>query len=388
MEVLFYRYNSICEPDIIAILRRLGHAVSEITEEMTNKSIGAKAQMDLVAQALKKKPCQAVFSINFFPIVSEVCNIFHIPYVCWVVDCPVMELYSHSIRNPWNRIFLFDYAMYEEFHPQNPQGIFYLPLGADYGRLDSLLADATEADREKYSADVSFVGSLYTEKCPYNRLKGDSYLKGYLDGVIEAQLKIYGYNFLEDCITDSILEEFKKQVPFYQFPERAEHNDRAAMAHLYLGNKVTEQERLRLLGRVSEEFSLDLYTASDFSPLPHAHYRGLAKTTTEMPKVFLFSKINLNFTSKPIRSGLPLRIWDILGAGGFLLTIFQSEIPEYFEVGKDLEAFASEEELVEKIRYYLAHNEEREEIARNGYQKAKEQYSLETRVRQMLGCLC
>lgn len=115
MEVLFYRYNSICEPDIIAILRRLGHAVSEITEEMTNKSIGAKAQMDLVAQALKKKPCQAVFSINFFPIVSEVCNIFHIPYVCWVVDCPVMELYSHSIRNPWNRIFLFDYAMYEEF---------------------------------------------------------------------------------------------------------------------------------------------------------------------------------------------------------------------------------------------------------------------------------
>ncbi len=388
MEVLFYRYNSICEPDIIAILRRLGHAVSEITEEMTNKSIGAKAQMDLVAQALKKKPCQAVFSINFFPIVSEVCNIFHIPYACWVVDCPVMELYSHSIRNPWNRIFLFDYAMYEEFHPQNPQGIFYLPLGADYGRLDSLLADATEADREKYSADVSFVGSLYTEKCPYNRLKGDSYLKGYLDGVIEAQLKIYGYNFLEDCITDSILEEFKKQVPFYQFPERAEHNDRAAMAHLYLGNKVTEQERLRLLGRVSEEFSLDLYTASDFSPLPHAHYRGLAKTTTEMPKVFLFSKINLNFTSKPIRSGLPLRIWDILGAGGFLLTNFQSEIPEYFEVGKDLEAFASEEELVEKIRYYLAHNEEREEIARNGYQKAKEQYSLETRVRQMLGCLC
>lgn len=388
MEVLFYRYNSICEPDIIAILRRLGHAVSEITEEMTNKSIGAKAQMDLVAQALKKKPCQAVFSINFFPVVSEVCNIFHIPYICWVVDCPVMELYSHSIRNPWNRIFLFDYAMYEEFHPQNPQGIIYLPLGADYGRLDSLLADVTEADREKYSADVSFVGSLYTEKCPYNRLKGDSYLKGYLDGVIEAQLKIYGYNFLEDCITDSILEEFKKQVPFYQFPERAEHNDRAAMAHLYLGNKVTEQERLRLLGRVSEEFSLDLYTASDFSPLPHAHYRGLARTTTEMPKVFLFSKINLNFTSKPIRSGLPLRIWDILGAGGFLLTNFQSEIPEYFEVGKDLEAFASEEELVEKIRYYLAHDEEREEIARNGYQKAKEQYSLETRVRQMLECLC
>ncbi|MCI9532829.1 MAG: glycosyltransferase [Lachnospiraceae bacterium] len=387
MDILFYRYNSICEPDMIAVLARLGHKVSEVTEEMANKELGAKRQMELVSGALKAQAYQAVFSVNFFPVVSEVCNIFHVPYVCWVVDCPVMELYSHSIRNPWNRIFLFDYALYEEFCQENPEGIFYLPLGADYQRLDALLEGMTEEDRKEYAAEVSFVGSLYTEKCPYNRLKGDTYLKGYLDGVIEAQLKIYGYNLLEDCITDEVLEGFQKAVPFYQFPERAAHNHRAAMAHLYLGNKVTEQERLRLLKRVSEEFELDLYTASDFSPLPRAHYRGLAKTATEMPKIFRLSKVNLNFTSKPIRTGLPLRVWDILGAGGFLLTNFQSEIPEYFEVGKDLETFASEEELVEKVRYYLAHGEEREKIARNGYQKAKEQYSLETRIRQMLECL-
>ena len=39
---------------------------------------------------------------------------------------------------------------------------------------------------------------------------------------------------------------------------------------------------------------------------------------------------------------------------------------------------------MEKIRYYLEHEEEREEIARNGYQKAKEKYSLELRVKQIL----
>ena len=103
-----------------------------------------------------------------------------------------------------------------------------------------------------------------------------------------------------------------------------------------------------------------------------------------MPKIFHLSKINLNFTSKPIRTGLPLRLWDILGAGGFVLTNFQSEIPEYFEVGKELDIYASEEELIEKIRYYLEHEEERQTIARNGYQKAKEQYSLELRVKQIL----
>ncbi len=384
MNILFYRYNSICEPDVIAVMKRLGHTVTEITEEMKNKELGARGQMNLVSAALKKQESQMVFSINFFPVVSEVCNIFHIPYVCWIVDSPVMELYSHSLRNGWNRIFLFDYALYEEFRPENPKGIFYLPLGADYARLDPLLENITKKDKEKYAAEVSFIGSLYTEKCPYNRLKEESWMKGYLDGVIQAQLKVYGYNFLEECITDEILQQFKEKVPFYQFPEKANHNDRAAMAHLYLGNKVTEQERLQLLKRVSEEFSLDLYTASDFSPLPKANYRGLARSTTEMPKIFRLSKINLNFTSKPIRTGIPLRLWDILGAGGFVLTNYQSEIPEYFEVGKDLDIFASEEELVEKIRYYLEHEEEREEIARNGYQKAKEKYSLELRVKQIL----
>lgn len=210
MNILFYRYNSICEPDLIAVLEELGHSVEEMTEEMTNKNISAAEQLAIISGALKKKTYDMVFSINFFPIVSEVCNIFKTFYVCWIVDAPVLELYSWSIRNECNRIFLFDYALYEEFSAENPQGIFYLPLGANYERLDRLIAGITQEDRKKYASEISFIGSLYTEKCPYNRLKEDgSYLKGYLDGLIEAQMKVYGYNFLEECISDTVLENFK-----------------------------------------------------------------------------------------------------------------------------------------------------------------------------------
>lgn len=380
-----YRYNSICEPDMIDVFTQLGHQVDEITEEMNRKDISAKECLNLVSTALKQKEYDFVFSINFFPVISEICNIFKIPYFCWIVDSPVMELYSDSIGNPWNRIFLFDYALYQEFFAQNPNGIFYLPLGANYQRLDPLIASITNEDVKRFSSDISFVGSLYTEKCPYNRLKEEnSYLKGYLDGIIEAQLKVYGYNFLEECLTDEMVKEFKSKVPFYCFPEKSNHNEKAALAHLYLGNKVTEQERLRLLKAVSEKYSLDLYTGSDTKDLPYAHVRGLAKSMTEMPKIFHLSKINLNFTSKPIRTGLPLRIWDILGAGGFVLTNYQSEIPEYFEIGRELETYSSEEELLEKISYYLQHEEERQIIARNGYEKAKENYSLNARVEQMM----
>lgn len=385
MNILFYRYNSICESDIIEVFQRLGNRIDEITLEVINKNVSPKECLLTLSNALKQKKYDFVFSINFFPVVSEVCNIFKIPYACWIVDSPVMELYSYAIRNEWNRIFLFDYALYEEFHRENPKCIFYLPLGANYQRVDCVVKTIDENDKKKYAADVSFVGSLYTEKCPYNHLKeDDSYLKGYLDGLIEAQLKVYGYNFLEECINDQVVSDFKKKVPFYQFPEKANHNEKAALAHLYLGNKVTEQERLRLLKSISDQYKLDLYTGSDTSLLPNVNMKGLAKSMTEMPKIFHLSKINLNFTSKPIRTGIPLRIWDILGAGGFALTNYQTEIPQYFEIGKDLETFSSEEELLEKIAYYLEHEEERKRIAKSGYELAKKKYSLDQRLEEIL----
>ena len=73
-----------------------------------------------------------------------------------------------------------------------------------------------------------------------------------------------------------------------------------------------------------------------------------------------------------------------MGVEGFELTNYQSEIPEYFEIGRELETYSSEEELLEKISYYLQHEEERQIIARNGYEKAKENYSLNARVEQMM----
>ena len=94
-----------------------------------------------------------------------------------------------------------------------------------------------------------------------------------------------------------------------------------------------------------------------------------------MPWIFRNSKINLNMTIKPIRTGLPLRIFDILGCGGFCMTNYQEELEDLFRIGTDLEAYGSPEELEEKCAYYLTHEEERQRIAANGYRKAAESHT-------------
>ena len=103
-----------------------------------------------------------------------------------------------------------------------------------------------------------------------------------------------------------------------------------------------------------------------------------------MPLVFNRSKINLNITIRPIQSGLSLRVFDVIGCGGFLMTNYQSELEEYYTPGKEVETYSSVEELIDKCGYYLSHDDERKEIARKGYERTKAQHTYEIRFAQMI----
>lgn len=382
MKILFYRYGSICEPGIINAFKILNQIVDEEQTEITNKEIGDKERINLLRQKLMGNQYDIVFSINFYPIISEVCNVFKMPYVCWTVDSPVLELYSHSIQNECNRIFMFDRAQYQEFSIYNPKRIFYLPLATE---VRNSVKKISEKENEKYSCDISFVGSLYTEKCDYNNAVNiPDYLRGYLEGIMATQEKVYGYNFLDEVLTQDIVDDFKKCIDFIKLPEKYFSNEIALMAQHYLSVKVTEQERIHLLDMISKRYSVDIYTLSDTKLLPDIHSKGAANTLVEMPMIFYLSKININLTAKSIRTGIPLRVWDILGAEGFLLTNFQEELPEYFEIGKDLDIFESSEDLCKKIKFYLENEEKRNEIAKNGMEKVHKYHSYEKRVQHML----
>ncbi len=83
------------------------------------------------------------------------------------------------------------------------------------------------------------------------------------------------------------------------------------------------------------------------------------------------SKIVLNISSwDPGRTGLNLRVLDVPATGAFLLTDASPELEHYFHPGHEIETFSSPAELREKVLFYLAHDPKREDIARNGHEKA------------------
>nr|WP_315103322.1 DUF3880 domain-containing protein [uncultured Catonella sp.] len=384
MNLLFYRYGSICEPDFIEGFKELGNTVDELTYEIEDKNIPAAKRVELISTALLKKSYDFVFSINYYPFISEVCNIYKIRYICQTVDSPIMELFSSSIKREWNRIFLFDMAQYKEFQPLNPDCIFHLPLATNPKRWAKVINSASSIQKQKFTSDISFVGSLYTEKCPYDKLQAKPYLNGYLMGLMKAQQKIYGYHFIEEIISDETIEEFVKSMPeFYIPPEEFIGNDKKTSVRLYMDYKITSMERIDLLTALGNKFNINLYTGSSTEGIP-VNNRGRVKTLSEMPLVFYNSKINLNFTAKSIREGLPLRIFDVLGCGGFLITNYQSELPDIFNIGEDLEAYTGEDDLLYKTEYYLTHENDRLEIANNGYNKLVKYHNYPERIMQML----
>lgn len=385
MNILFYRYGSICEPDIIASFKHLGFNITEDTREVYNKQLLPSDCIKGLNELLKQDTYSFIFSINFFPSVSDVCNIWGIPYLCLIVDSPVLELFSTSLANPCNKVFLFDRQLYNDFHHINPDGIFHIPLATNVRDNYATATMASAADRARFSSDISFIGSLYSEKCLYNQITLPEKMRGYVDGLIEAQLLVYGYNFIKECVTPELIEAFCKVRPeLINFPDSMKVDTKAVIAQHIISVKVAEQERLRYLKALSEHFNVDLYTGSDTYSMPLIHNRGFAKTNTEMPIIFHQSKINLNLTAKSIRSGLSLRIFDVLGCEGFLITNYQAELPEHFNIGEDLEAYTSLDDLIGKCEYYLSHDKDRQEIAHNGFEKVKKYHTYDIRLTQML----
>lgn len=384
MKILMYRYGSICEPGVMESFKKLGIDVIEVWCKYEDDK---KKGIETVAKVLQENVCMFVFSINFHNRISDVCKILNVKYVSWVVDCPLTELFYPQVKHPNNKIFIFDRKQWERVKDLNPGNIIYLPLGTNQSQNESIISSITELERKEFTSDVSFVGSLYTEKCPYDSLNIlPEYEKGYLDAVVDAQTKIYGYNFCEEMISEQILQALRK-IPSYEVASELEEYEKYILAHTYLGAKVTEKERIQLLGTLSNYYNVDLYTYGETKFLPKVNNKGTVSSERYQKVVFYLSKINLNITSKPIMSGLSLRVWDIMGSGGFLISNYQEEIEDYFVIGEDLEVFSSEEELVDKVGYYLEHDDIREKIAKSGYEKVRKYHSYDERIKQMIGYL-
>ena len=396
MNILFYTWHEFTYQDGYDAFVEMGHNVTRLYYEWKNLAGDEQFERMLLEELGKKRPVDGtegdipasgdkasqpyydfVFSFNFFPVVSIACNKTNTPYISLVFDSPFLPLTSVQIHNPCNFIYTFDRRQAERMRAEGCERIFYSPLGVAAERVK---AETAPLYGEPYEHEVCFLGNLYdNEYVFYDQIEHlPRHLRGYFDGVIAAQEHVFGFDLIgeEDIIPREMIAEMHQYVNFQRTDQYT--MDENVVLRDMLRRKVTQLERPRLLTALAKHFPVDLYTNPKQKTPEGVRNLGYADYRHEMPRIFNRSKINLNITMRTIISGIPLRVIDVLAAGGFLITTYQEEVAAQFADGEELVIAYTPEDLVEKCAYYLAHDEERNAIAIRGRERVLAQFRYET----------
>lgn len=368
--------------DIPLALEELGHNVSYINSMLTDTLMNDKLA-EQIMQKLHSGNFNGVISFNFYPYVSEVCESLNIPYIAWLFDSPVMYAFTHSVLNKCNFIFCFDRKFCEDLTNAGIKKVYYMPLAANTTRLNSLTM--TDKEFQKYNHDITFVGRLFQDN-NFNKFYDKitpSYME-YFNQLFQLQYMTPNHNIFYNTLSENAINYLEKLIPNNLSVDYPLCNINKCYADIMLSRKYTELERTNTLNLVSNFHTVHMYTDSDTSILTNVINMGGIECMYEAPKLFYSSKINLNFTQITIETGLPLRVFDIMGNGGFLLSNAQIEFSELFTPGEEVILYHNNQELIELINYYLNHENERKEIAYNGYQKVNSLHTFTNRLEKMI----
>jgi len=131
--------------------------------------------------------------------------------------------------------------------------------------------------------------------------------------------------------------------------------------------------RLDALDRLFKEFP-NFYHGSRHPGFPDKNL------FEDAAKKFSMSKIVFNIS---IKDDINMRCFETMSTGSFLLTNWIPTLGELFEDGKHLVTYKTLDEMVEKAKYYLEHDEEREKIAKAGYDEFISKHTYKHRVEKV-----
>ncbi|MBM7606234.1 spore maturation protein CgeB [Metabacillus crassostreae] len=328
-----------------------------------------------------------LFTINFSEKVSNISKTLHIPYISWTVDTPAYSLYnSKNLYNNLTYYFIYDQEVVSDLKKQGLKRAYYLPVAANVKRLSSI--EVSASDYTKYSSQVTFVGSSgakneflesISPKIPLN-------LRNKINEIVQKQFSEDLY-ILKDLVDVDLVREIQFHSNYSINNLHHSLLSKEDKLAFLLGRYQSYLERTQIINQIAKTFKVNIYGDNSWDLTDDklfGTYNGFAEHFIEMPKIFKVTKINLNITRKFVTSGLPMRIFDVLGSGGFLVTNYKSDITKLFKDGSDLVVYRDLQDLMDIIRYYLENEEERDRIRMQGYEAMKKEHTYIKRITKMM----
>jgi len=140
----------------------------------------------------------------------------------------------------------------------------------------------------------------------------------------------------------------------------------------------------KLAGSVAMDFfGYGLETLDKSSPILPRHQGEV--WGLDMYRALLSSKITINRHIDVAENyANNMRLYEATGCGAMLITEYKDNLNELFKDGSELVVYRSAEELIDRVRYYLEHEKEREAIAKAGQKRTLSEHTYYHRMRELL----
>jgi len=204
--------------------------------------------------------------------------------------------------------------------------------------------------------DVTFVGQAYGER--------PAYIKYLLDQGVDVRVWGWGWqNFSPEAVAVAVAAN-------NSLMRRAANIGKALLTPA--GWQAVGR---RLTNLVAAPFEKTGKGCSERVTLPASMVGGIL-SDEEMIRMYSRSRINIGFSScgNTHETGeriaqVRLRDFEVPMSGGFYMVEYMEELEEFFDIGKEIVCYTDKDDLVDKIKYYLKHDDERESIRKAGYER-------------------
>ncbi|MFH1741857.1 MAG: glycosyltransferase [bacterium] len=300
------------------------------------------------------------------------------PRFVWLVDeFAFSPICSTEGLGPLDHVFAMDPAYVDRLRDRDLGALHYLPVAASIQTPGKM--------RDCYRHPISFVGSVVDLSGCFKTLGSDK--RSWME---ERISRIESGETLFDVLPDDFLE-----IPAALVKAAEDYSDRVRKPFLrgiravryLISVEANVRKRVRAV-RSLLPYGLAVYGPPEWKNLlpengQNAYHGPLP--FDQLPDLFASSSINLNLHSLQCPRSLNPRDFDVLAAGGFLLS---DRVPEadagLLADGEDAVFYQGETDLSEKVHYYLENEDERNRIAERGHETVMERHLLLHRAEKML----
>ena len=161
----------------------------------------------------------------------------------------------------------------------------------------------------------------------------------------------------------------EKNFPVSELPTEKHCHDVAFIGHF------EDDGREEYIKYLMEDKGIDfhlygtLWDRSRYAMEIRSHFGEITPLYDNYNLALNSARIALSFLSKRNNDTYTRRCFEITAAKTFMLSQYTDDLDSMFKEGVEAEYFHDKEEMMDKIRYYLKHNDKREKIARAGHER-------------------